>query len=153
MNKFLLTAALLSLSVPCIQAKEKKAVEESAPRSNLYQPIPRIQADPNGASNWRVTVMKPTQHYYTKNGIISYRYIQATEHPENIFGDYLGPRAAVFKPQVESLTTEGSTRSYASVNNRNLPGVTMAPRTEIPVEKAKKSAKSAETSIELAQQR
>jgi hypothetical protein len=154
MKKYLLTALLVSLSASLAQAREKKVVEERAPAANLYQPIPRSAADPNTTTRrWRIAVMKPTQHYYTKNGVVSYRYSQNLEYFENLFGGYMGPRSAVFTPQNDSTTTGASARSYANVGSRNMQGVTMAPRTEIPVDKAKKSAKSAETSIQLAQQR
>ncbi len=155
MNKLLLTLAIAALSAPQMQAKEKAPVEEHAPVANLYQPIPRTAADPNGSMRWRVSVLKPTQHYYTKNGVISYRYSQSTESVESMLGDYMGPRSAVFIPQADFKTTGGGLRSYANVSNRNQQGVAMAPHTEIPAkpaEKAKKSARNAETSVELAQQ-
>lgn len=153
MNKLILTTVLITLTVSLAQAKEKKAVEERAPAANLYQPIPRKEADPNGATRWRIAVMKPTQHYYTKNGIISYRYIQSAESSESLYEGYMGPHSAVFIPQNEPSANGASARSYANVSSRNMQGVTMAPRTEIPVEKVKKSVKSGETSIQLAQQR
>ena len=153
MNKFLLTITLAVLSAPLAQSKEKAPVVERSTGGNLYQSIPRAPADPNATSRWRVSVMKPTQHYYTKSGIVSYRYAHSTGSVENLFGDYLGPRSAVFTPQNDFATTASGVRSYANVSSRIMQGVTMAPRTEVPVEKVKKSAKSAETSIQLAQQR
>ena len=154
MNKTLLTAALLALSTPFVQAKEKKVVEERPPAANLYRPTPRFEINPNGSASarWRISTIKPTQHYYTKNSIISYRYTQDVESVDGVLQGYMGPRTAVFMPPGD-FTTMGSIRSYVSMENRNQPGVPMAPRTEIPVEKEKKSAKSAETSIRLAQQR
>lgn len=156
MNKFLLTITLAALTAPLVQAREKKPAEERAPGSNLYQPIPRTPADPNAPSRWRVSVMKPTQHYYTKSGVISYRYSQSTESTENMVGDYMGPLAAVFTPKADFTTAGSAVRSYANVSTRNLQGVMMAPRTEIPAkpaEKTKKTARNAESSIQLAQRR
>ena len=156
MNKFLLTITLTAISAQFAQAKEKTPIEERSSVGSLYQPIPHTQADPNAASHWRVAVMKPTQHYYTKSGIISYRYSHSTESVENVFGDYMGPRSAVFTPQTDFTTMGSGVRSYANVSSRIMQGVAMAPHTETPVkpeEKANKSARSAETTVELAQQR
>jgi len=154
MNKFLLTAALITSFTLFAQAKERKITEERPPAANLYRPIPRTEINPNGGAStrWRIATIKPTQHFYTKNSVISYRYAQDLESADGVLQGYMGPRSAVFL-QPNDFTTLSSIRSYVSMENRNQPGVSMAPRTEAPLDKVKKSAKSAETSIQLAQQR
>lgn len=100
---------------------------------------------------------KPTQYYYTKKGIVAYRYAQSRERVGSVLEGYMGPRSAAVISQGDNLTNTGSSiRSYASVSNRNQQGVPMAPRTEMPaksVEKTKRSVKNAETTVQLVQQR
>ena len=180
MNKILLTVALIAASTqlaqsrekeksatdeifdseattrPVARAKRKAPVEEKVSVVNLYRPIPRSKTDPNAPTGWRISIMKPTQHYYTKNSVISYRYTQKVEHADSMLEGYMGPRSATFIPSNDFTAPGAGLRSYASINPRIQPGVPMAPHTEIPVkpaDKAKKIAQNAETSIELVQQR
>ena len=93
---------------------------------NIYRPIPKVGLDPNRSNRYNTVIYKPTQHFYTKNNIISYRYTEDNTRGSNsLGGTYLGPRGGVFEPDMEQMAPAAGIRNYASVNQRPQPGVNM----------------------------
>lgn len=66
---------------------------------------------------------KPTQHYYTKDAIISYRYSE--DRRASGSKNYLGPNASYFNPHREALAPNVSIRNLAHVEPSRQPGVPM----------------------------
>jgi hypothetical protein len=113
---------------------------------NMYRPIPRGQnVDPNasGATRSRQVQYKPTQHYYLRDTVVSYRYGTGSARYAGT-GVYLGPRGAEFTPADDQLSPHAGTRSYAAVTKRPQPGVPMiqrgARKTDVASAKVRKSA-------------
>jgi hypothetical protein len=103
----------------------KTVVEERAP-NNLYRSIPRTnQADANKQRN-RTASFKPTQHYYMRDSVVSYRYTSEMSFSGET-GNYLGPQGAVFTPESADIPSAAGLRNFAAVNRRTQPGVGMAP--------------------------
>ncbi len=132
-NTILSTAFLLLAGAPFIQASDDIAPLEPAPSRNYYRPIPRASLiqNPNGAGSYRSNkvLYKPTQHFYTKTDVVSYRYAEDRAKGRNSLGNtYLGPRGGVFEPNVDQMAPSAGIRNYASVDRRPQPGVDMANR-------------------------
>ena len=95
---------------------------------NLYRPIPRNDAS-NSARGQRIVYAKPTQHYYTKNNVVSYGYVEEARTRGASGGSYEGPRGAIFQPGNDfNDRNSSSLRNFASVNHRPQPGVPMVPK-------------------------
>jgi hypothetical protein len=93
---------------------------------NLYRPIPK---GANGVSDgYRNTYLKPTQHYYTRNSVVSYRYVEDHGSRGSAGSTYNGPRAAIFQPGDDYSSRTASIRTFAAVTKRWQPGVPMIPK-------------------------
>ena len=100
---------------------------------NLYRPIPRggpVQ-DLTASDRYRAVVYRPTQHFYTKDNVISYRYCgDDLSRLRSIYGgNYLGPHGAQFLPMEHDSPPSSTVRTYAAVLRRPQPGVAMVPKT------------------------
>jgi hypothetical protein len=100
---------------------------------NLYRPVPRGGTMANGITSGREIIYRPTQHYYLKDNVVSYRYSAEfiSDIGDEYGGTYLGPHAAQFVPSEHQLAGYGTMRSYAAVNRRPQPGVPMVAKTTI----------------------
>src|SRR5688572_13619765 len=100
---------------------------------NLYRPSHRGASISNmtPVERYRAVVYRPTQHFYMKDNVVSYRYgAEALADLGGEFGgNYHGPHAAQFVPSQHQLAPYGRMRTYASVNKRPQPGVPMIERT------------------------
>jgi hypothetical protein len=112
-----------------VVTKRKTVTVETRSSSNLYRTIPRGTAGANaGNRRFKVAAYKPTQHYYTRDGVVSYRYsAQMAFSGAMDASTYLGPHGAVFMPEDNEIPSSASIRSFASLNRRNQPGVGMVP--------------------------
>ncbi len=134
MKNSILSAAFILLSgAPFIQAGDDIVPLEPSPARNYYRPIPRASViqNPNSVGNYRYNkvLYKPTQHFYTKTDVVSYRYAEDRAKGHNSLGNtYLGPRGGVFEPNVDQMAPSAGIRNYASVDRRPQPGVDMANR-------------------------
>ena len=117
---------------------------------NLYRPAPRGGNFTNLTSADGNAILRPTQHYYLKDSVVSYRYAvaQLPRLGSEYGGNYHGPHSAQFIPSQHQLAPHGRLRSYAAVNKRPQPGVPMVER----VTRLRGNVKTAEptTSIQLA---
>jgi hypothetical protein len=97
---------------------------------NLYRPAPR-GGSINNLSATDAVIYRPTQHYYLKESIVSYRYTaeDLSRVGNEYGGNYHGPNAAQFVPTQHPMAPQGRLRSYASVNRRPQPGVPMINKT------------------------
>jgi hypothetical protein len=135
MKKLLLSVALAFLA-PHLQAGDdvvafSRSTSVGVLRSggNLYRPSPRGGSISNltASERYRAVVLRPTQHFYLKDNVVSYRYSAeelsrlGSEHG----GNYHGPHAAQFIPSQHQLAPHGRLRTYAAVNKRPQPGVPM----------------------------
>ena len=113
---------------------------ETSKSGNLYRIVPRGTMIPNnrGGANtanrggYSGSVsgsrggnvhFKPTQHYYTKDATVSYRY--AEERRNSGSRNYLGPNASYYNPDREGLPPNVSIRNLAHVEAARQPGVPM----------------------------
>ena len=100
---------------------------------NLYRPIPRggTAANLTGSEMYRATIYRPTQHYYLKDNVVSYRYTgDRFSRVDSVFGGtYFGPHNAQFIPLEHQIAPNARLRSWAAVNKRPQPGVPMVSRT------------------------
>ena len=109
---------------------------ETSKSGNLYRIVPRGTMIPNnrggansvsrgGSSGSRGgnVHFKPTQHYYTKDATVSYRY--AEERRNSGSRNYLGPNASYYNPDREGLPPNVSIRNLAHVEASRQPGVPM----------------------------
>jgi hypothetical protein len=95
---------------------------------NMYRPIPRGEGvNPNATASERArqTQYRPTQHYYLRDTVVSYRYTTNKAGSPNL---YLGPKGAAFIPSEEQLSPHAGDRNYAAVTKRPQPGVPMIQR-------------------------
>lgn len=137
--------ALLSTDAFAQSKKRTTTVVESRATYNLYRPIPRGSMDLN-KQKARVALFKPTQHYYTRDSVVSYRYtVQAAYGGSVDTGTYLGPAGAVFSPEGEDLPAPAAIRNYATIHRRGQPGVGMAPATTTITTKKTTSARALPT--------
>ena len=124
---------------------------------NLYRPSHRGGSISNmtPAEQYRAVVYRPTQHFYMKDNVVSYRYSaeDLSSLGSEFGGNYHGPHAAQFVPSQHQLAPHGRMRTYASVNKRPQPGVPMIERTTRvrTISDARVPAKAPVTSIQLAQ--
>lgn len=136
-----LTAAVLLPTY--VKAGDDVVPLESGRSRNLYRIVPRGTMIPNNRGGtttnsgyterayagrygqaWGNSVyFKPTQHYYTKDSTVSYRY--AEERRNSSSRSYLGPNASYFNPHREGLAPNVSIRSLAHVEPSRQPGVPM----------------------------
>ena len=114
---------------------------ETSKSGNLYRIVPRGTMIPNnrggensanrggysgsmsGGSRGGNVHFKPTQHYYTKDATVSYRY--AEERRNSGSRNYLGPNASYYNPDREGLPPNVSIRNLAHVETARQPGVPM----------------------------
>jgi hypothetical protein len=93
---------------------------------NMYRISPQNMRDPENQRRYRSTYFKPTQHYYVRDNVISYRYSEdVSSRPGSTGNSYLGPRGGVFEPSLEQITSPSSIRNYAATHRRYQPGVGM----------------------------
>jgi hypothetical protein len=100
---------------------------------NIYRPIPRsgpVQ-DLTTPDRYRAVVYRPTQHFYTKDNVVSYRYTaNDLSRLRSVYGGtYLGPHGAQFVPMEYDTPPSSTVRTYAAVSSRPQPGVAMVPKT------------------------
>ena len=131
--------SILSLAVlaPATFAAPKSKNLPPPVGSSLYRPVPKTSND-TGKSRFRVTSYVPTQFYYTRDNVISYRYTSVAAFAGSTdSSDYLGPKGARFVPQEDDLPPSAAIRSYAAVTRRSQPGVGMVAPTPVkaPVKK------------------
>lgn len=140
MKKLLLPTAIAFLSSQAFAGDDVVAFSSSSTGvgvlrggGNLYRPAPRGSSIANLSPDerYRAVIYRPTQHFYTKDNVVSYRYSGAelSEVGNEYGGSYLGPHGAQFVPTQHVLAPHGTARSYASVNKRPQPGVPMIART------------------------
>ena len=135
MKNSILSAAFILLSgAQFTQAGDAYVpLEPTRGGGNYYRPIPRanLNQDANSVGHYRYNkiIYKPTQHFYTKSNVVSYRYAEDRAKGQNSLGNtYLGPRGGVFEPNVDQMMPSAGIRNYASVNRRSQPGVDMSRR-------------------------
>jgi hypothetical protein len=139
MKKLLLPAAL-ALIAPQIQAGDdviafsnRTGVGVLRSSGNLYRPAPKggSAANLTPSERYKAKLYRPTQYFYMKDNIVSYRY--SSEELSRVGNEYdngyHGPHAAVFVPTQHQLAPHGRMRSYASVDKRPQPGVAMVAKT------------------------
>jgi hypothetical protein len=159
MKKLLLPIAL-TLAMPQVQAGDdviafSRSTSVGVLRSggNLYRPAPRggSVANLSPSERYRAVIYRPTQHFYLKDNVVSYRYSaeDLSTVGSEYGGNYHGPHAAQFVPSQHQLAPHGRMRSYAAVQKRPQPGVPMVAKTTRVRTTAE--AKSAVTTIQLAQ--
>lgn len=91
----------------------------------MYRPIPKGMNGVSGQN--RALYLKPTQHYYTRNKVVSYRYVEETTSG-GAGVTYNGPRGAMFIPGDEYSSRTASIRTFAAVTPAKQPGVPMVPK-------------------------
>ena len=98
---------------------------------NLYRPVPRGGAVNDLTASEHAVVYRPTQHFYTKDNVISYRYTSNDlSKLRSVYGGtYLGPHGAQFLPMEHDSPPSSTVRTYAAVSSRPQPGVAMVPKT------------------------
>src|SRR5688500_14458199 len=117
MKKFLLPIAL-ALVVPQVQAGDdviaftrSSGVGVLRSGGNLYRPIPRggSLANMTNSDRYHAILYRPTQHFYMKDNLVSYRYsAQDLDRVNNEYGgNYHGPHAAQFVPSQHQLAPDG----------------------------------------------
>lgn len=140
--KTLILALSASILIPAFASAGDDVVplETSGKSGNLYRIVPRGTMIPNnrggqntvnsggysgsyGSRRGTDISLKPTQHYYTKDATISYRYSE--ERRASGSKSYLGPNASYFNPHREALAPNVSIRSLAHVEPSRQPGVPM----------------------------
>lgn len=118
---------------------------------NMYRPMPRggSVANLTVSERYRAVIYRPTQHFYFKDSVVSYRFApQELSDVGNEFGgSYHGPLGAQFVPTQHPMAPDGRIRSYAAVSKRPQPGVPMVARTGKITAEAKSTPV---TSIQLA---
>ena len=165
MNKLLLSAALLSLA-SFAQAGDDVVALSSGTRAtsgpsfgvlrdggNQYRQILPNDWGENmtAAERSRAQIYRPTQHYYMRNHIVSYRYTSTRfaqwngSTPRN----YLGPTGALFVPLDRELPAHAGIRNFATLTKRAQPGVPMVPKGRTPA--ARTADGTPTTSIQLVQ--
>ncbi len=125
----ILSLALLSTGAMAqtTVTKTKATTTTTSASNNQYRSIPR-GSESTGKQRFRVAAFKPTQHYYLRDNVISYRYGAELSFSGTVdAGSYMGPQGAVFIPEAETLPASASIRNFASVTRRTQPGVGMAP--------------------------
>ena len=106
--------------------------------SSQYRPVPKASANETGKGRYRVAAFKPTQFYYTRDSVISYRYsVQAVYGGSVDTSSYLGPTGAVFVPQEGEMPPSATLRSFASVTRRSQPGVGMVAPAPVIIKKTR----------------
>lgn len=132
MKRLLLSFALAMLAVGVNAADHSN----SAPRNGgkLYRRAPRGGSLANLSADERMSavICRPTQHYYTQDSVISYRYtaVDASEVGSEYGGTYFGPNGAQFVPTQDNMAPDARIRSYASVHKRHVSGVPMSHSTQ-----------------------
>lgn len=120
---------------------------------NLYRTAPRgtSVANLSGSERYRAVIYRPTQHFYLKDNVVSYRYVarELSVVGNEFGGNYHGPHAAQFVPTQHDLAPDGRMRAYASVNKRPQPGVPMVQRTTTRMSRSA-NAKTGMSSIQFA---
>lgn len=141
MKALILPILSLAILTTGAMAQSKSKVSASS-GSNLYRTIPRAGSDSDGGKQqrFRVAAFKPTQHYYLRDTVISYRYNAEMSFSGAVeAGSYLGPQGAIFTPESDNIPAAASIRNFAAVHRRSQPGVGMAAQT------GKKTASRAST--------
>jgi hypothetical protein len=137
--KTLILALSVSILIPAFSNAGDDVVplEKVSKNSNLYRIVPRgtmIPAnrggDANSSSGYAGSSsrggqvhFKPTQHYYTKDATISYRYSE--DRRSGGSKNYLGPNASYYNPHRQGLAPNVSIRNLAHVEPSRQPGVPM----------------------------
>ncbi len=136
--KTLILAFSASILIPSFASAGDDTVplETSSKAGNLYRIVPRgtmvpenrggqsnLNSSTSGFKRRSATSFKPTQHYYTKDATVSYRYTEVSQR--NGSKSYLGPNASYFTPHREGLAPNVSIRSLAHVEPSRQPGVPM----------------------------
>jgi hypothetical protein len=136
--KTLILAISASILIPAFATAGDDTVplEASSKGGNLYRIVPRgtmipenrggqtnLNSSSSGYNRRSATSFKPTQHYYTKDATVSYRYTEVSQR--NGSKSYLGPNASYFTPHREGLAPNVSIRNLAHVEPSRQPGVPM----------------------------
>jgi hypothetical protein len=125
----ILPLALLFSGAPTQAAPKAKTTPEPRVVGNVYRPALRGTGDAN-KQRFRTPYYRPTQYYYTRDSVISYRYtVMMTDNGGAEATGYLGPHGALFVPEGDALPSSAAVRNFAAVTRRNQPGVGMAPLT------------------------
>ena len=98
---------------------------------NLYRPIPRGASVTDLMAADHAALYRPTQYFYTKDNVISYRYASNDlSRLRSVYGgNYHGPHGAQFLPMEHDAPPSSTVRTYAAVSRRPQPGVAMVPKT------------------------
>jgi hypothetical protein len=125
---------------------------------NMYRPIPRGQSvNPNASASERSRSVQyqPTQHYYLRDNVVSYRYGAGSgaRFGGTSYRAYLGPHGAEFTPSEDQLSPHAGTRQYAAVHKRPQPGVPMINRGARTVKTDVARTKTGESRLQLADRR
>ncbi len=108
------------------------------PATGLYRSLPKQSTNEgSGKQHSHVATLVPTQFYYLRDSVISYRYSLVDTYsgtPDK--SDYLGPVGARFAVS-DDLPPSATVRSFAAVTRRGQPGVGMVAPTPVkaPVKK------------------
>jgi hypothetical protein len=140
--KTLILALSVSILLPAFTQAGDDVVplEKVSKGNNLYRIVPRGTMIPNNRGGANSTSgysgsfsrtggevnFKPTQHYYTKDATISYRYSE--DRRASGSRNYLGPNASYYNPHREGLAPNVSIRNLAHVEPARQPGVPMRSR-------------------------
>jgi hypothetical protein len=138
MNKLLLSAALLSF-VSFAQAgddivplRTSGSIGVLRDSGNQYRHTLANDWGENmtPAERSRAQIYRPTQHFYMRNHIVSYRYTSTrfTLWNGTNARNYLGPMGALFVPNDRDLPSDVGIRNFATLTRRPQPGVPMVPR-------------------------
>lgn len=118
---------------------------------NMYRPMPRggSVANLTVSERYRAVIYRPTQHFYFKDSVVSYRFApqELSDIGNEYGGNYHGPIGAQFVPSQHPIAPDARIRTFASVSKRPQPGVPMVSRTTKITAEAKSSPV---TSIQLA---
>ena len=130
----------MALTIPLVQAGDdvigfstRTGVGVLRSSGNLYRQAPRggSVANLTPSERYRAKLYRPTQYFYLKDNVVSYRY--SSENLDRVGNEYdnsyHGPHAAVFVPTQHQLPPNARLRSYASVEKRPQPGVPMVAKT------------------------
>ena len=145
--KILILALSVSVLIPAFvnAGDDVVPLDKVSKNSNLYRIVPRGTMIPNnrggvtsnsgygggsgysggygGSARGTNVHFKPTQHYYTQDSTVSYRY--AEERRGSSSRSFLGPNASYYNPHREGLAPNVSIRSLAHVEPSRQPGVPM----------------------------
>jgi hypothetical protein len=123
------------------------------PATGLYRPLPKQSPNENlGKQHAHIATLVPTQFYYLRDSVISYRYSLVDTYsgtPDK--SDYLGPVGARFAIN-DDLPQSATVRNFAAVTRRGQPGVGMVAPTPVKTTIKKTVKKTASTTIVPASQ-